>query len=233
MRKVILSLFCILLFSCSNSLQEVEIYSSNNKLIQKYYLNSNSQKDSIETVFRKNGRLAKKIYWDSGFIDSVVNYNIKEIFSYYEILQDSVLLGFNRSQELVSKARVNKFGDYDGIRIVYKDSVIQDIISYANGKYEGVLLTFFENRNPKNLRFVRNNYPIHNISFYENGHVKSIGINITHHNKDFGVSFDYYKNGKLKGKSESYNGNTNGTRYKYDSEWNLISENKFNSEQIK
>lgn len=228
--KISLLVIYLLLISCNDTLQEITINSSDKKIVKKYYLNSNSQKDSIETNFRKNGSVAKIIYWNNGSIDSILNYNMNNKFSNYEILKDSLLYGYNKNQELISKATINKNGNYDGLKSVYIDSIIESIVSYKNGMYDGVFLMLNKKERPQSFKFIKKEYPICSISFYENGQIKSIFINNKSNNTK--INYSYLKNGRIKSKYESYKGLTTGTRYKYDDEGLLISKKEFKTEEV-
>jgi len=78
---------------------------------------------------------------------------------------------------------------------------------------------------PISIHYIKKDYPIFSLSFFENGSVKSIRS----YNREgsLGINFNYYKNGILKSKSELFSGKTDGFFYEYDDKGNLLSKRFF------
>jgi len=223
--NIIKILGVIVLFNSCNDLhhlKEENIFSSKKRIIQKFYLNSKNQKDSIELLFRENGKLSKKIFWDNGLI---VNFNYKGKYLSSEISKNGLLYGYDINGILISKSSIDVNGNYLGTKIIYNDSIISGIKNFKRGSKEGIFISFNVSERPISIHYIKKDYPIFSLSFFENGSVKSIRS----YNREgsLGINFKYHKNRILKSKSELFSGKTDGFFYEYDDKGNLLSKRFF------
>ena len=220
----IFSLLILLLFlsaSCNDnleqkrSLKKIQILNSKNEKSNTFYLNSKNQKDSIEEVYEL-GKLQKRIFWKNGVADSIVQIEKSK--------NDSIFKEYDENKSLVRKSTIDESGNYEGISIQYKDSLISTVSNYIDGEINGLVVNLNEKEYPQLVGRLIDGSFYFGIQFYDNGTVKSLRVNDK--NTRLGIIYNYYPNQSIKNKVELLDGKAEGIRYEYDEAGNILSKKK-------
>lgn len=211
----------------SNSLElkKITTFGFDKRISNVFYLNFEKQKDSIESIY-KFGKLSQNIFWDNGKIDSILNYQSGSLIPNRWILKGSILYTYNQKKHLIQKSSLNLDGRYQGTLLKYKDSILNEITHYSNGKINGLTVHLNDSEYPMLIGNLVENSFYFGIQFYESGTVKSLRIN--NKNDKLGIIYNYYSNGQIKDKTELEDGKVHGMKYKFDEFGKIITKNKYN-----
>lgn len=201
----------------------VEVHGKDGKIYNSFHLNAENKKDGLEKFFEK-GILSRTIYWNEGKVDSTLSYSSDGTVLKNEKSKDSILYSYDENNRLIRKSTIGPSGDYEGISIEYKDSVITSVANYSNGKINGLTINFDEGEYPTLIGNLIDNSFNFGIQLDDEGKIKTLTVNDK--KSRLGLIYRYYPSNRVKSKVELLDGKAHGYSIEYAEDGTIKSKRK-------
>ncbi|PKP24009.1 MAG: hypothetical protein CVU03_13985 [Bacteroidetes bacterium HGW-Bacteroidetes-2] len=232
--KMKIYLALLMLFISAMGLAQLEkkkTFHINGNLKKVYYVNESGLEEGKDMEYYHDGVTKEITLWNNGMLrDSIVKYNPNgEIFSIGYVKNDSLV--FYKTTGTKEYEVALKEGRQNGTAVYYnEEGKIIGFNEFVNGEKKGYIIHLDEQTKfPKYIADYRDKGHGLLMSFYDNGHIKQIRTADTFSD---GKVIDFHDNGMIKEIVNTVEGRSDGWKFAYDREGNLIEKTLYREGQV-